>query len=246
MMMRKKMHDFKLGFDLERFEKFGVKIPIRAPVGHLIVVGGSGSGKSTALLYWLWKMRKSNLPIDLFIEDFKASREFEGITQNYAEFENCYQSIVDFYKMFTKLKEGGDGTVKILLIDEVAGLLTHFGMTKEGKAKADEIRNIMSSILMLGRSRNCFLWLAMQRYTAGIFPASSGAADNFHVCVGLGRLTVDGRRSLFAGEHLEDEEKLMFGQGKGIVLIDGQALKALIIPVVSKTKLLEKLKRYSQ
>jgi hypothetical protein len=38
----------------------------------------------------------------------------------------------------------------------------------------------------------------------------------------------------------------MFGQGKGIVLIDGQALKALIIPVVSKTKLLEKLKRYSQ
>ena len=33
----------------------------------------------------------------------------------------------------------------------------------------------------------------MQRYTASIFPSSSGSADNFHVCVGLGRMTVDGR-----------------------------------------------------
>lgn len=112
-------------------------------------------------------------------------------------------------------------------------------MNKEGKVKADEIRMIMSSILMLGRSRNCFLWLAMQRYTATIFPASSGAVDNFHIYVGLGRLSVDSRRSLFAGEHIEAEDKLLFGQGKGIVLIDGQPLQTLIIPQVSKRKLLQ-------
>ena len=111
-------------------------------------------------------------------------------------------------------------------------------MTKEGKVKADKIRMIMSSILMLGRSRNCFLWLAMQRYTATIFPASSGAVDNFHIYVGLGRLSVDSRRSLFAGEHIDAEEELLFGQGKGIVLIDGQPLQTLIIPQVSKEKLL--------
>lgn len=128
-----------------------------------------------------------------------------------------------------------------MLIDEIAGLLTYFPITREGKAKADEIRAIMSSILMLGRSRRCFLWLSMQRYTASIFPASSGAADNFHVCVGLGRLTVDGRKGLFAGEHFEGEENLLFGHGRGIVLIDGQPLQALIIPKVSKAKLLELL-----
>lgn len=130
--------------------------------------------------------------------------------------------------------EGGDGTNKILIIDEIAGLLTHFSTTKEGKTKVDEIRAIMSSVLMLGRSRKCFLWLSMQRYTASIFPASSGSADNFHICVGLGRLTVDGRKGLFAGEHFEGEEDLQFGQGRGIVLIDGQPLKALVIPKVSK------------
>ena len=149
--------------------------------------------------------------------------------------------IKDFYNEFLSTPEGGNGIVKILIIDEIAGLLTHYGMSKETKSIADEIRNIMSSILMLGRSRKCFLWLAMQRYSASIFPSASGSADNFHIAVGLGRLTVDGRKSLFAGEHFEGEDELSYGQGKGIVLIDGQPLRALIIPKVSKQKLLKLL-----
>ena len=70
------------------------------------------------------------------------------------------------------------------------------------------------------------------------FPASSGSADNFHIYVGLGRLTVDGRKGLFAGEHMEGEENLQFGMGKGIVLIDGQNLRALVLPKISKKKIL--------
>jgi len=227
---------FMIGFDYNFLNTQGLKMPLCASINsHLIVVGGSGSGKSTAILYWLYKIRNYNC--SLYIVDFKASHEFQGITDNFAEFEASYDLIKKFYKDFLSTPEGGDGKVKILLIDEIAGLLTHYSLTKENKAKADEIRNIMSSILMLGRSRKCFLWLSMQRYSASIFPASSGSADNFHICVGLGRLTVDGRKGLFAGEHFENEENLQFGQGKGIVLIDGQPLKALIIPKVSKEKI---------
>ena len=146
--------------------------------------------------------------------------------------------ICQFYKEFLATPEGGDGTIKILLIDEIAGLLSHLSLKKEDKEKADQIRQMMSSILMLGRSRQCFLWLSMQRYTSTIFPSASGAADNFHVCIGLGRLSVDGRKGLFAGEHLEGEEQILFKQGRGIVLIDGEPLKGLIIPKVSKQKIL--------
>ena len=179
-------------------------------------MGGSSSGKSTSVLYWLWKLKKYDCT--LYIADFKKSNDFCGISSNFAEFEDCYQLIKDFYETFLKTPEGGDGT-KILIVDEIAGLLTHFSMTKEGKAKADEIRVIMSSILMLGRSRRCFLWLSMQRYSASIFPASSGAVDNFSVIVAVGRMTVDGRKGLLAGEHFEGEDELQFGQGRGIVLI---------------------------
>ena len=230
-----------LGFDL-LYLLMGYKVPLMAPLnGHYTIVGGSGSGKSTALLYWLYKMRKHR--IKLYIADFKASKEFLGISDFSAEFEDCYDLIKQFYTDFLNTPEGGSGQIKILIIDEIAGMLMYFSSTKEGKAKADEIRSIMSTILMLGRSRNCFLWLSMQRFTASIFPASSGSADNFHVCVGLGRLTVDGRKALFAGEHFEGEDDIQFGRGKGIVLIDGQPLRGIIIPTVSKQTLLSLLEK---
>lgn len=237
------MNKFQLGYDYKQYATDGTQIPLYAPVGHLICVGGSGSGKSTAVLYWLYKFKKANSNVILTILDFKASHEFIGITNDYAEFENCYQKLVDFYEDFTKIPEGGNERVRICIIDEIAGLLTHYSMKKEDKAKADHIRQIMSSILMLGRSRRCYLWLIMQRYTANIFPASSGAVDNFHICVGLGRLTVDGRKGLFAGEHFEGEEELLMGQGKGLALIDGEPITAVIIPRVSKQKLLSLLKK---
>ena len=114
-------------------------------------------------------------------------------------------------------------------------------MTKEGKQTADEIRMIMSSILMLGRSKRRFLILSMQRYTASIFPSASGSADNFGILIGLGNLTVDGRRGLFAGEHFPEEEQLHFGTGKGIVLVDGYTLRGLQVPNLDKQKLLRVL-----
>ena len=238
--------NFVLGYDYNLYLNHQVQIKIRAPIGHTIVVGGSGSGKSTAVLYWLYKMKKEHKNIELYIMDFKASHEFVGITDNYAEFEDIYDKLVEFYDMFCTLEEGGDGMVKILIIDEIAGFLTHLSMTKEGKEKADKIRLIMSSILMQGRSRFCYCWLSMQRYSAVIFPTSSGAVDNFFVYVGLGRLTVESRKSLFACEHIEEEEHITFGMGRGIVLIDGQELQTLMIPNVSKQKLLLKLQQLKQ
>ena len=235
--------NFVLGYDYNLYLNHQVQIKIRAPIGHTIVVGGSGSGKSTAALYWLCKMKKEHKNIELHIMDFKASHEFMGITDNYAEYEDIYDKLVEFYDMFCTLEEGGDGTIKILIIDEIAGMLSHLSMTKEGKEKADKVRQIMSSILMMGRSRNCYLWLIMQRYTATIFPASSGASDNFWVYLGLGKLSVDSRKSLFACEHIEEEEHITFGTGRGIVLIDGQELQTLMIPNVNKQKLLLKIQQ---
>lgn len=54
----KMRYKIPLGYDLLLHQTEGIKIPLSAPLGHLIVVGGSGSGKSTALLYWLAKMKK--------------------------------------------------------------------------------------------------------------------------------------------------------------------------------------------
>lgn len=193
---------FMLGYDYELYVRHYLKVAIYADIGHLCATGASNAGKSTALLYWLLKMRHLN--VDFWVCDFKQSREFAGITRNFAEFEEAYDLIRNFYEMFLSLPEGGDGRTHIILIDEAAGMLSHYGMTKNGKTQAEEIRMILSTLLMLGRSRRVYVWLSMQRYSASIFPSASGAADNFHILVGLGRLTVDGRKGLFAGEHFDE------------------------------------------
>ena len=88
-----------LGYDCLYWQNQGLVIPVYAPLnGHYIVVGGSGSGKSTAVLYWLYKAR--HFKTNLYIADFKASNEFKGITPNFAQFEDCYDLIKSFYRDF--------------------------------------------------------------------------------------------------------------------------------------------------
>ena len=43
------MDRLMLGYDYKFYSDVGVKIPIYAPIGHLIVVGGSGSVSYTHL-----------------------------------------------------------------------------------------------------------------------------------------------------------------------------------------------------
>ena len=86
---------FMLGYDLSVFSVQGIKIPLYVSLNsHIIVVGGSGSGKSTSVLYWLYKIKKSRCI--LHIVDFKASHEFDGITDNFYEFEDSYEGIKKF------------------------------------------------------------------------------------------------------------------------------------------------------
>lgn len=214
--------------------------PITAEIletGHVCIVGGTGSGKSVATLYFLYQLLK-NYNVELYIADFKKSGDYKGITEKFAEFEKVTELIEDFYTEFEKTPENNP-TVKILLIDEYAGYI--IWLTQNDKKKVEDIKGKISNILMLGRSRHCFVWCIQQRMSASLFPTGIGAIDNFQICIGLGRLSVESRRSLFAGEHLEDtefEEKYHPKTGQGLILIDGQELKPIQIPYISdKAKL---------
>ena len=207
-----------------------IKVDIFA-TGQLCCVGGTGSGKSIFILYLLYNMlryvKKENCKMELFICDFKKSGDFKGIAKNYAEFE--------------KTKENS-ATIKILLIDEYAGYI--IWLTQNDNRKAKVIKEKISNVLMMGRSRHCFVWCVQQRISASLFPTGIGAIDNFQICIGMGRLSVESRKSLFSGEHLEDreyEERYHPKTGQGLILIDGQEIQPIQIPFISDKERLKKL-----
>lgn len=212
--------------------------------GHLCCVGGTGSGKSMGVLYFLYNLRKT-YKAKLYICDFKKSGDYKGISDYYAEYEDVIQLIEDYYIKFEKTPENNP-EIKLLLIDEYAGFI--IWLIQRDKKKAEIIKSMISNILMLGRSRHCFIWCIQQRISAALFPSGVGAIDNFQICIGLGRLSVESRKSLFAGEHLENlafEENYHPSAGQGLILIDGQELQPLQIPYINDKKrlclLLQKL-----
>lgn len=227
----------QLGFDAE------YRIPIYtdfSKTGHLCAVGGTGSGKSVAVLYFLYKLLDLPVSIELHIGDFKKSGDYAGISDNFAEFDDVVELIEKFYNAFESTPEGYNG-LKILILDEFAGLMVW--LTQQDKKRADYIRGKIANLLMLGRSRHCFVWCIQQRMTAQLFPSGIGAIDNFQICVGLGRLSPDSRKSLFAGEWAEDTLFMQSYQpqiGQGLILIDGQSIRPFAIPYVAdKCRLME-------
>ena len=209
----------------------------------MCVVGGTGSGKSFFILYILHSLLRLPQCVQLYIGDFKKSGDYKGISDNFAEFDAVVELIEKFYDEFEATAEGSK-TLKILLLDEYAGFI--IWLVQNNKKKAEEIKGKISNLLMLGRSRNCYVWTVMQRASAQLFPSGIGAIDNYNILLGFGRLTVDSRRSLFATEHLnnaEFEEHFNPQTGQGLCLIDGQPLRAIQIPYI-KDK--ERLKEHLQ
>lgn len=230
----------KLGYDAQFKTPICVDISI---TGHTCIVGGTGSGKSIATLYFLYNLLKTVEDVELWIGDFKKSGDYKGLSKNFSEFDKVTDLIENFYTVFEETPENNK-TMKLLLIDEYASYITW--LTQVDKKKSEDIKGKIFNLLALGRSRQTFVWCIQQRLSASLFPSGCGAIDNFQICVGTGRLTTDSRRSLYAGEHLEDEafEKTYApGQGQGLILIDGQPLKPLIIPRISSKEGLKALLR---
>ena len=89
--------------------------------GHACIVGGTGSGKSIATLYFLYNLLK-NYKVKLTICDFKKTGDYEGISDRFAKFDNVTQCIEEYYDDYEMTPEN-NSQIKLLIIDEYAGCI---------------------------------------------------------------------------------------------------------------------------
>lgn len=193
---------------------------------HWLICGRSGSGKSKMLAYLLYSLLDYR-DLTIFFCDPKGSGDFSGILPNYAEYDACTDLIEQAYKYYVKIKTHQTGERMILIIDEYpAYVLRLEGMDKK---KAQEIKNMISEILMQGRALpgggSAAIWILAQRADADYFP--KGARLNFKVVVALGQLDTQSRTMLFPGEDLPDYP---IQQGLGVIWVDGQPIRVIKVP----------------
>jgi hypothetical protein len=201
--------------------------PERHPM--MLIVGGTGSGKTYHMTLLMGKISKHIPDSQLFLCDFKDLdfRMFRDSPRRWS-YENCMDGLNAFYDSFKNRLDGSDITTnrKFLIFDEWAA----FVLSREKKA-AEDVKSKLSTLLMVGRGVQHHIIIGLQRADSALFPM--GGRDQFGAIFGLGNLSREQRIMLFPD--YREEMTDINGRGQGYLSLDGDidGLKRVVVPSVS-------------
>lgn len=226
-----------LGYDYKMWHEYKLKLPITLDISvykHLIISGATNSGKSYALKYMMYGLSKEKC--DIWYCDFKNEVSF--ITDKIHCFTgtDTIYALEKFYALYLDVKNKKTiiNKTQILIMDEYPAFLLY--LESKDKKLAGEIKLKVAEILMMGRSLNIGIWIAVQRPDASFF--NSGAREQFMTSITLGRISPEVKKMLYAGETFPDR---IYQVGEGVVLMDGMPLREVKIPKISNIPLMEKI-----
>ena len=224
--------NIELFFD-ENYLNYGIRKYVvwdTEQFAHLILFGGTGSGKTYLTKLILSRISKKNPEAQIYLANYKGdSKDFGAIqgSKRYYSFSECERALDEFKGMFEKRMSGKDTTrtFQLLLFDEWASYLANLD-----KKKAEEEKKKLGTILMMGRSYNLHVIISQQRCDSVHF--SAGTRDQFGIVIALGSLSSEGKDMMFR----EFKDKMTpKTRGTGY-LTDGTNLIAIRVPTIRDMK----------
>lgn len=222
----------KIGFDSQILDygfREGVFITPFAPP-HVAIIGNSGSGK-TYLLKLLLGRISLHKEYELVLADFKGV-DFHWLTGSrnfyqYAEVGTALDYVYNLMKQ--RMEHGGTRYMHPVFFawDEMAAYLSMLP-----KKEAELQTQKFSALLMLGRGVSVCCILSMQRPDAAYF---SRARDNIGNIVALGTLSEESKKMIAASYR---DEIVPQPRGRGYLLTDGKAPRAITVPTVRDMEML--------
>lgn len=205
-----------------------------AVAAHVVGFGTTGSGKTYSMKLLLAKTSKYVPTMQLYVADHKGDFDFsflENSTRFY-RFMDCGKALDDVHDKLKKRQSGEDisRNMVILYIDEWASFL----MSLEKKT-AEEKKQKLSTILMLGRSFDIHVILSQQRVDSQYFGTSR---DCFNLVYELSELSEQGKSMMFNDfkEQMKPDRK----RGTGYMLVNGTEFTPIIVPAISDMDLVHK------
>ncbi len=219
----------------------GVKVPVcfdPEQQAHLLFVGATNAGKSYSLSVIAGRIALHIPSARFVICDFKnSSFSYLAGLPGYYGYTAAVEGIVRVYEeMQTRLAlndESRNRRMIFLLVDEYAALVMF-----HPKKEADNVKQMIASILMLGRSLGVRLLLGMQRADSEFF--RSGARDQFGMILALGNLSKEQQGMLFP-DHRDQLRSVVNQRGEGFLLLDGKGLYRVRVPTVRDPARLHRL-----
>ena len=188
---------------------------------HLLLGGESGSGKSRVLYGLIYKFLGETTKDNLFICDGKGE-ELYRVSNYLLELPNVgrtSEEISDYIKdvenIMDRRHHGIDENKKpiFLVVDEFAAL--RISMNKK---EFEDLNNSLKRIILMGRSSNVHLIMALQRAETSVIDGA--IRDNFAIRIGMKNLSVENFKMVFGVS--KDESILKRKKGQGYISIDGE------------------------
>lgn len=223
-------------FCAERFPAGGAARPIpidldKSPM--VIVTGGSGSGKSLTSMLLAAKVALHIQNSRIWVLDFKGDSDtfgflLDGVTKKcrYWQYTDCMSGLEDYYAMFQERLShdpGPNAGLNLLWGDEWASFILNLP-----KKEAEAAKSMLSTILMMGRSKRCQALTSVQRASAELF--SQGARDNYSVCLAMGNISKESATTLGFSR---DEFLPVTEIGGGHLLLNGTNQRPVQVPYIS-------------
>lgn len=215
----------------EEYAKRGIPKYVQwnpAKAAHFVVYGTTGSGKTVATKLIMARIAKYIPDSQIWLSDYKGDSDFGFLNggERFFRYNETLEGLRGFYTEFRKRQSGesSERNLIMLCIDEWASFL--MGLDKK---TVEEAKNIMGTILMMGRSFNVHILLSMQRVDSTYFSASS--RDQANVVIGLGNLSSEGKEMMF--REFKDKMKSDRKQSTGYMITNGTEFTAIQVPYIS-------------
>lgn len=237
-----------LGYDLDRWQFFGEKVPITIDLSpksnsHILLCGMSGSGKSYMEHQLLARLilaeqgqkgeyqKREYQKGEYYFAEYKGDNSFSYLQScsRFFTYKDSFTALDTVHARLLARQSGSDTTRNpvTLIWDEYMAAALNF--ISEDKKAAAVMMNKVSEILLLGRSLSVRLVVACQRPDALAFPA--GSRLNYGIVCVLGA-AVHSIYEMLLPDHMEQVRGRQFGRGEGVVLLQGSELRFIKVPMV--------------
>lgn len=225
-----------LGYELDAWVDYGEKIPIVTDISpktnsHIILCGMSGCGKSYYEEQILAHLVDGVFIGEYYFADYKGEDAFSYLREcpRYYAYKNTLQALDAVYSRLNSRISGEDPTTHpiTLLWDEyMANILA---LMNEDKKKAAAVMNMVSEIMLMGRSKSVRFICSLQRPDAMAFPA--GSRLNYGIVIVLGA-AVKSIYEMLLPDFMGEIEGRIFERGEGVILLQGSQLHFVKVATV--------------